>query len=179
MSTFADLFNEAVADQFSVSHHHLAVAIWYDGQALPRIAHHFYGLAVSARNRAMMLVQYMLDTGMPVGVSAVPEPPHEFGTPLEAMSSALERERASTQLFKSLSSAARDGGHLIAERYLGWFLTTQAERTARLARLAKTVERAQGTNILLAEASQVEEATDSADPSAPRAAGGVLTARRE
>lgn len=174
MSTFADQFADAVADQLAVSQDHLAIAVWSDAQALPRLARYFYAAALSARNRALMLVQYQLDTGMVVRVPGVPEPTIEFSTPLDAVNSALARERASTQLFKVLVSAAREGGHLIAEHYLGWFLTTQARRTGSLGRLATTVERAQETSILLVETTEIEWALEE-DSSAPRAAGGLLT----
>lgn len=63
MSQFTEALNQQIASEFAASQQYLAIAVHYDAQTLPQLAGHFYRQAVEERNHAMMLVQYLLDSG--------------------------------------------------------------------------------------------------------------------
>jgi ferritin len=70
MPAFAEALNEQVGYEFAASQQYIAIAVYYDEQALPRLATHFYQQAVEERNHAMMMVQYLLDADEPVASGA-------------------------------------------------------------------------------------------------------------
>ena len=63
MTTFQEKLNEQIAYEFAASQQYIAIAVHYDAQTLPQLAAHFYRQAVEERNHAMMMVQYLLDSG--------------------------------------------------------------------------------------------------------------------
>jgi ferritin len=176
MSAFTDALNAHLESEFSASQQYIAVAVWYDAQTLPLLARHFYRQAVEERNHAMIIVQYLLDAGVPVSIPGVAAPRMDFPDAIEPVRIALAQERDVTDRIERLARVARDEGDLVGEQFLAWFLREQREEMASMADLLKTVERAAQTNILLAEAylarSQVGDG--GVDTSAPPAAGGAL-----
>ena len=77
--TFVSRLNEQIANEFAAHQQYVANAVHYDGETLPRLAAFFYRQAVEERNHAMMMVQYLLDSDLPVGVPGVEAPRTDFG----------------------------------------------------------------------------------------------------
>ena len=71
MSRFAEAVNTQIQSEFAASQQYTAIAVHYDAATLPQLAAHFYRQALEERNHAMMLVQYLLDTGAPVAIPGV------------------------------------------------------------------------------------------------------------
>jgi bacterioferritin B len=176
MSQFTDALNDQIAHEFAASQQYVAIAVWYDGQTLPQLARHFYRQAVEERNHAMIIVQYLLDARKPVSIPAVTEPRNEFADPVEPVRLALRQEEQVTEMIERLAQQARGEGDLVGEQFLAWFLKEQLEEMSAMADLLTTVERAAGTNILLAETYLARETIGDQGPSvaAPPAAGGAL-----
>ena len=78
MSTFTDSLIAQVANEFAASQQYVAIAVWYDAETLPQLAGLFYRQSVEERNHAMMLVQYLLDTGQAVVIPGVAAPKTAF-----------------------------------------------------------------------------------------------------
>ena len=176
MSKFTDALNEQIGQEFAASQQYVAVAVWYDNEALPQLAKHFYRQAVEERNHAMMMVRYLLDARKPVRIPAVREPRTDFKGPVEPVRLALEQEEQVTALIQGLAQEARKEGDLVGEQFLTWFLREQLEEMASMSDLLRTVERAAETNILLAEAYLARETVGDGGQTrnAPDTAGGAL-----
>jgi len=176
MSRFVTALNEQIAHEFAASQQYVAIAVNYDQDTLPQLAGHFYRQAVEERNHAMMLVQYLLDAGLPVAVPGVAAPQTSFADPIEPVALALAQERRVTEQISALARVAREENDLIGEQFMQWFLKEQLEEMSSMATLLKVVERASASNILLAEdyLARTTGADEEVDPSAPRAAGGAL-----
>ena len=176
MSRFGTALNEQIAFEFAASQQYVAIAVHYDQETLPQLAAFFYRQAVEERNHAMMLVQYLLDAGLPVAVPGVSEPRTSFVDPIEPVALALAQERRVTEQISALARIAREDGDLVAEQFLQWFLKEQLEETSSMTTLLKVVERASTSNILLAEEYLARTASEgeAVSASAPRAAGGAL-----
>ena len=176
MAAFPDGLNEQVGHEFGASQQYVAIAVYYDAETLPRLAAHFYRQAVEERNHAMMLVQYLLDSDLPVTIPAVPAPQTGFGDVVEPVALALEQERRVTQQISDLTQLAREERELVGEQFLHWFLQEQREEVASMSDLLAVVERASESNLLLAEEhlarTQIGDAGEST--AAPPAAGGAL-----
>ena len=171
---FNSLLREQIRSEFTASQQYIAIAVYFDGSDLPRLAAHFYGQAVEERNHAMMLVQYLLDRDVDVEIPGVDSVLNSFETPAQALRLALEQERSVTEQVSRLASVARDEGDYLGEQFMQWFLKEQVEEVATMTTLVRIAERA-GSNLFHLEDFVARElSTAAADPSAPKAAGGNL-----
>jgi len=175
MSTFSEKLNEQIAYEFAASQQYIAVAVHYDAQTLPQLAAHFYRQALEERNHAMMMVQYLLDSGEEIVIPAVAAPRTSFSDDVAPVTLALEQEKRVTAQISALAVTAREAGDLVAEQFMHWFLQEQREEVSSMSALLSVVRRA-GDNLLLVEdflsRNQVGDAGEAA--AAPPVAGGAL-----
>ncbi len=174
MGRFTSALNEQIGREFAASQQYVAIAVWYDGQSLRQLAQHFYRQAVEERNHAMMIVQYLLDAQETLKIPGVSAPRTEFKDPVEPVAVALEQEQSVTEQIKQLATTARQEGDLVGEQFLAWFLKEQLEETSSMATLLKVVERANDSNILLAEDYLARTPPPADGDGSPPAAGGAL-----
>jgi bacterioferritin B len=176
MGRFPDALNEQVGYEFAASQQYIAIAVHFDRESLPELAATFYRQAVEERNHAMMIVQFLLDSDLPVRIPGVEAPQTEFGNPREPVALALEQEKRVTDQISALVALAREEGNLVGEQFLHWFLQEQREEVSSMSHLLATVERA-GDNLLLVEEFLARTAGEEESPleaGAPPAAGGAL-----
>jgi ferritin len=174
-SRFVDAVNEQIAYELAASNQYVAIAVYFDSETLQQLATHFYRQALEERNHAMMLVQYLLDSGETVRIPAVAEPKNEFSDAVAPVALALQQERTVTGQIVALAALAREENDLVGAQFMDWFLKEQREEVASMSALLAIVERA-ADNILLAEEYLVRQQIGDAgvDPTAPPAAGGAL-----
>jgi ferritin len=173
--SFADAVNEQIANEFAASQQYIAAAVWYDDQTLPRLAAFFYRQAVEERNHALMMVQYMLDTGQPVAIPGVDAPETAFKDIVAPVSLALEQEKRVTDEINDLFRLARETGDFQGEQFMQWFVKEQVEEVKTMTDLHAIVERAKDDPLHGEEYLAREQLGDAADdPTAPPPAGGAL-----
>jgi ferritin len=174
-SRFIQTLNEQIAYELAASNQYVAIAVYFDSETLQQLAAHFYRQALEERNHAMMLVQYLLDSGEQVRIPAVAEPKNEFSDAVAPVALALEQERTVTEQIVRLAALAREENDLVGAQFLDWFLKEQREEVASMSALLAVVERA-ADNLLLAEdhLSRHQIGDAGVDPTAPPAAGGAL-----
>jgi ferritin len=171
---FNALLREQIRSEFTASQQYVAIAVYFDGYDLPRLAGHFYQQAVEERNHAMMLVRYMLDRDLHVEIPSVDAVHNTFETPAQALRLALDLERTVTDQVSRLAGVARDEGDYLGEQFMQWFLKEQVEEVATISSLVRIAERA-GANLFHLEDFVARELGGGAtDPAAPKAAGGNL-----
>jgi ferritin len=175
MSPVHDLLNEQIGHEFFASQQYIAIAVWYDQQALPQLASHFYAQAVEERNHAMMIVQYLMDRESDVVIPGVPAVRNTFESVAEPLELALAQERTVTSQFEALIALARKENDYLGEQFMHWFLKEQVEEVSSMATLLQVATRV-GENVMLLEDYLAREAAPEggADPTAPAAAGGAL-----
>jgi bacterioferritin B len=174
-SRFVDALNKQIAYELGASNQYVAIAVYYDSETLQQLAAHFYRQALEERNHAMMIVQYLLDSGETVRIPAVVEPTNDFQDAVAPVALALKQERTVTDQIVRLAALARQENDLVGAQFMDWFLKEQREEVASMASLLSVVERA-ADNLLLAEEhlSRNEIGDAGVDPTAPPAAGGAL-----
>ena len=174
-SSFAAALNEQVGNEFAAHQQYVAIAVHYDAETLPRLATFFYRQAVEERNHAMMLVQYLLDADLEVAIPGIEAPAGGFSDIVAPVELALAQEKRVTKQISALAAKARDEGDYQGEQFMQWFIKEQTEEVATASDLLKVVQRAKD-NPLLAEEYLARESfgAESADPTAPTAAGGDL-----
>jgi ferritin len=171
---FASLLNEQIAHEFAAAQQYIAIAVWYDGDALPQLASHFYRQAIEERNHAMMIVQYLMDADLPVTIPGTEGVRNDFQNIAEPVALALDQERRVSAQIAALASAARDDRDFMGEQFMQWFLKEQVEEVASMTTLLRVVERSSDNALQVEEYLSRENATEDVDPTAPRAAGGAL-----
>jgi ferritin len=176
MSQFTDGLNQQIASEFAASQQYVAIAVYYDAQTLPQLAGHFYRQAVEERNHAMMIVQYLLDSGATTSIPGVEAPRTAFDDDRAPVALALEQEKEVTEQIARLVALAREESDYVGEQFLGWFLAEQREEVASATALLAVIDRAGVGNMLLVEPYLSQAAVTAAEPSAaaPPAAGGLL-----
>ena len=175
MSKFDDLLNAQIGHEFFASQQYIAIAVWYDQQALPQLAGHFYAQAVEERNHAMMIVKYLMDRDVDVVIPGVPEVRNDFSAVTDPIELALAQERKVTEQFETLISIARDERDFLGEQFTHWFLKEQVEEVSSITTLLQVATRV-SENVMLLEDYLAREAGthEGGDPTAPQAAGGAL-----
>ena len=172
--SFAELLREQVRHEFTASQQYIAIAVWFDGRDLPRLAAHFYAQSVEERNHAMMMIQYLLDRDWEVAIPGVDEVRNDFSDVTEPLALALSQEQIVTRQIEAIFRAARDEGDLLGEQFMLWFLKEQVEEVAQMNTLNTIATRAGANWFYIEDHLAREQVGEADDASAPAAAGGAL-----
>ncbi len=172
---FVTKLNDQIANEFGASQQYIAVATYYDGETLPRLAAFFYAQALEERNHALMMVKYLLDADVDPTIPAVAGPRNGFADIVEPVAIALAQEKKVTKQIEGLMAVAREHSDFQSEQFVQWFLKEQVEEVATMTDLLRTVERAR-ENPMWAEEYLAREHGGGAgtDPTAPTVAGGAV-----
>jgi ferritin len=176
MPSFDEKLNAQIAYEFAASQQYIAIAVHYDAKTLPQLAAHFYRQSIEERNHAMMMVQYLLDSGDEVTIPSVAGPQTMFADDVAPVALALDQEKRVTAQISDLAVTARADGDLVAEQFMHWFLQEQREEVSSMSALLQVVERLRD-NIMAVEDFLARESGGAASPleaGAPPAAGGAL-----
>jgi ferritin len=168
---FAEALNKQIANEFAASMQYVGAAVHYESETLPRLAAFFYRQAAEERDHAMMMIQYLIDTGEEVRVPDIKGQQTRFDDAVAPVKMALEQERRVGDEINALFKLAREGGDYRAEQFMQWFVKEQVEEVALMSDILSVVERS-ADNLLLAEDYLArEQPGEEADPTAPPAAG--------
>jgi ferritin len=174
-TAFVDRLNEQIGHEFAASSQYLAIALYYDDDALPRLAAVFYAQALEERNHALMMIQYLLDADQRAPIPGVLEPINDFGDVVSPVALALEQERRVSEQINELAGIAREERDFTSEQFMQWFIKEQIEEVASMSDLLKVVQRAKDNPLLAEEYLAREAPADGGpDPTAPPIAGGGL-----
>jgi bacterioferritin B len=171
---FADALNEQIANEFGAHQQYIGAAVYYESETLPRLAAFFYRQAVEERNHAMMMVQYLLDSGADPRIPEVPAPRSDYGDVVEPVRVALEQERTVTGQIDELMRAAREAHDYASEEFVLWFVKEQVEEVSTMSDLLAVAERCRDDVMELEEYVAREQGGGGEDATAPPAAGGAL-----
>jgi bacterioferritin B len=172
-SPFVTLLRAQVREEFTAHQQYIALAVWFDGHDLQRLAAHFYRQALEERNHAMMIVQYMLDRHIEVPIPGVGEVRNDFSEVRDLIQLALDQEKRVTLQIEALFKAARDEGDFVGEQFVLWFLKEQVEEVAAMSTMLTITERAGDDLFQIEDVLAREQIGDrgATDGSAPKVAG--------
>jgi ferritin len=170
---FADLLNEQVAHEFAAHQQYVACAVYYESQTLPRLASFFYRQALEERDHAMMMVQYLLDTDVPVITPGVEVPHSGFADVVEPVALALEQEKRVSDQISRLAATAREQHNYAAEQFMQWFIAEQIEEVSTMSDLLAVATRSRDRVMEIEDYIVREQSGEGSDPGAPRVAGAV------
>jgi ferritin len=174
VSAFHALLQEQVGHEFGACQQYVAIAVWYDQQALAQLAAHFYAQALEERNHAMMIVQYLMDRDVPVSIPGVPDVRNAFSAITDPIELALAQEKRVTEQFETLIATARRENDYLGEQFTHWFLKEQVEEVSSMSTLLTVAQRCLDNPLLLEDYLAREGREEGADPTAPHPAGGAV-----
>lgn len=170
---FVEQLNAQVANEFAASQQYVAAAVFYDAQTLPRLAAFFYAQSLEERGHALMMVQYLMDAGAQPLIPGVADPVNDFEDLVAPVRLALEQERRVTDQISGLTAIAREESDFQSEGFMQWFLKEQIEEVATMSDLLAVVSRSAANPEAIEDyLAREHNASETADPTAPPAAGG-------
>ena len=148
--TVADLMNAQLVSEFGASAQYLAIAIYFDEEALPALAGYFYAQAEEEREHAMKFLKFLLNTGAHPVIPPTGEVKNQFSSPSDAVEFALHQEmRVTTEINQLVSLALTEEDHT-SNSFLQWFVNEQVEEVDNMTNLLQTIKHANG-NMLWVE----------------------------
>jgi ferritin len=171
---FTDRLNEQIGHEFAACQQYVACAVHYDAHTLPRLAAFFYRQALEERNHALMMVHYLLSTGVEAVIPGVAAPRTQFDDLAAPVRLALEQERRVSDQVSELAGLAREEKDYPSEQFMQWFIKEQVEEVASMSALLDVVERERDRPMEIEEYLAREAPGPETDPTAPPVAGGAL-----
>ena len=144
-------FNQQIGHEFANSHQYVAIAAYFEGEALFGLAKIFYAQAVEERDHAMKFIKFLLDAGGKISFPGIPTPRCLFESAIDAAQLALDSEMVTTQQINDLVTLATEEKNYIALNFLQWFVTEQLEEVSSAETRLSIIRRA-GPNVLMVEA---------------------------
>jgi bacterioferritin B len=136
--------NEQIGHEFLASQQYLAIAAYYEGEALPVLGRHFRRQSGEEREHALKFLKYLIDVGAPVRIPATPAPRGEFSGLEEPIALALEHEKKVTAQIEAIYAAAVESKDYTTQGFLQWFLQEQVEEVSSMDALLRVVRMAGG-----------------------------------
>ncbi len=147
-----DAINAQIGREFGASLQYVAIATWFDGEALKKLAELFYKQAEEENEHAMKFVKYLVDTGGSVVIPAVEAPKASFATAEEAVKLSLSWEQEVTRQVNHLYDIAVSKKDYAAQNFLDWFVEEQIEEESSMENLLKIIQRVGEKNLVMVEA---------------------------
>jgi len=138
-------------NEFGASLQYVAIASYFDREALGGLARFFYRQADEERDHAMKFVRFIVDADGSLQIPAIPAPQSQFASAEEAVKLALEWEEEVTQQIYGLVDIANEDSKHIAVRFLDWFVNEQFEEVNTMGTLLQVVKRAGEDGLLHVE----------------------------
>jgi len=143
--------NQQVGHEMAASMQYVAIASYFDGRSLPKLAEFFYAQAEEEREHAMKFQKFIVDAGGSLALPAIPAPQCGFEDAREAVALALSsEERVTQQIYELVDQGNKDNSH-IAVRFLDWFVNEQFEEVTTMSELLDVVSMAGEDRLLSIE----------------------------
>ncbi|MFO0892472.1 MAG: ferritin [Isosphaeraceae bacterium] len=143
--------NEQVGHELGNSHQYLAIAAYFEAEALFGLAKIYSKQSDEEREHALKFIKFLQDAGGRVSIPAVPAPRNTFESPLDAAQHALDWELKTTRQINDLVTLAIEEKNYIAHNFLQWFVSEQLEEVSSAETRLAVIRRA-GPSVLMVEA---------------------------
>lgn len=121
------LLNDQINHEDFSSYMYLAMAAYFEAESLPGFATWMRVQAGEEHEHAMKFFDYVIDRGGRAKLAAIPEPPFEWASPLDAFEKVLAHEQKVTSLIHTLYEAAVQEKDYPTQVMLHWFIDEQVE----------------------------------------------------
>ena len=144
--------NEQIGHELAASHQYVAIAAYFDGLALKRLAKMFYRQGEEEREHAMKFAHYVVEAGGNLEIPTIPAPKAIFKSVEEAVQLSLDWELEVTRRINGLMDIAVSQKDYLGQDFLRWFVTEQLEEVSTMQNLMQVVKTAGERNLIMLEA---------------------------
>ena len=142
--------NEQIMVEYSAAHKYLAMVCSFDQMGFKFLSKRFMEQSEEEREHALKILNYMVQVGGTVALTAVPKPENEYKNVEEIVRTALENEQEVTRMINDLVALAESENDYATRSFLNWFIDEQVEEESNMNDLLQLVQLA-GKNILQVE----------------------------
>lgn len=139
-----DALNAQINLEMASSYAYLAMAAHLEGISLPGMSNWMRIQAEEERTHAMKLFDHMCDRGGKVVLQPIPQPQHDFDTPLSVFEAALHHEQKVTKAINTLYALAQAEQDYPSQVMLQWFINEQVEEEKNAMTAIDQLKMAQG-----------------------------------
>ncbi|MDZ7374157.1 MAG: ferritin [candidate division KSB1 bacterium] len=119
--------NEQINAELYSAYLYLSMSAFCDASNLPGFGHWMRKQAQEEVGHAMKIFAFVNDRQGRVVLQAIPEPPKDFGSPLQLFEAVLEHERKVTGMIHTLYTQAVQEKDYPTQTFLQWFINEQVE----------------------------------------------------
>ncbi len=119
--------NEQITHEFGAAQIYLGMACMFENMSLKNLARWFRAQVNEEREHAMKILDYVLSHGAKVQLGAIPQPPTEYPSVIDAIEAALKHEQKVTGQINALADLADKEGDRPSQNFLSWFVDEQVE----------------------------------------------------
>jgi bacterioferritin B len=144
-----ETLNAQVGNEFGASMQYLHIAAYFDAMSLDNFSQFFFMQAQEEHDHAMKLLNFILETGAPLQIPAIPQQKADFASAEDAVAAALGWEKEVTKQIYNLVDIAVEDKDYISQRFLDWFVTEQLEEISTMSALLDKVKMAGEKGLLM------------------------------
>ena len=148
-ASLTDALNEQLKHELYSSYLYLAMSAYSDSQNLTGFAHWMRLQADEEREHAMKFYDFILDRDGRVVMPALPQPPRDFGTPVNLFEQVLAHEQEVTSLIEQLYRKAESEQDRATQVFLQWFISEQVEEEKTASQILETLRMAGDNKVAL------------------------------
>ncbi len=131
--------NRQINQELSAAHQYLAMALFFDENDLAGFASWMRQQRNEELAHADRLIDYVIDRGGHVALTAVEAPKATFESKVEIFEAALASEQANTAGINAVYAVAREHDDYATQSHLSWFLDEQVEEEKSMSELLSLV----------------------------------------
>jgi ferritin len=147
----ANKMMEQVRNEFAAGLQYLAIAIYFEQDAMDNTAAFFYAQAEEEKEHAMKLLHYVVETGGDAELLPIPAPKVKITSAEGAFQAALDWEVEVTGQINALVDLARQQNDYLGRQFLNWFVNEQLEEVTTMEKYLAMVKKMGDKNIILLE----------------------------
>ncbi len=142
---------EQVRNEFAASLQYLAIAIYFEQEAMDNTAAFFYAQAQEENEHGMKLLHYVVETGADAELLAIPAPVAKIKSAEDAFQTSLKWELEVTGQINALMEMAKQQKDYLAENFLQWFVNEQLEEVTTMEKYVNLIRKMGDRNVFMLE----------------------------
>ncbi len=142
---------EQVRNEFAAGLQYLAIAIYFEQEAMGNTAAFFYAQADEEKEHAMKLLRYVVETGGSAELLPIPGPGASIKSAEDAFQTSLNWETEVTGQINALMDMAKQQNDYLAQNFLQWFVNEQLEEVTTMEKYLNLVRKMGDHNIFMLE----------------------------
>ncbi len=122
-----DLYQDQIRNEWYSAYLYMSMASYFTANNLAGFAHWMKKQAGEEQVHGQKMFDFLLDRGVQVILQGIPQPPSDFGSPLDVFEKSLEHEKKVTGLIHAIADQSEKSVDHPSKVFIQWFVTEQVE----------------------------------------------------